>query len=131
MKKLICILLALALAFVLAACTAKDDPGDAEEPAVSFAGVYDIVRIDAGEASVSEDELQMLRQRGDEAYLSLSEDGTGLMCIAGDEQEFTYDPETGVIHMDGVDSVMDFGEDGLPIVTDQNGSMTLRKRPED
>lgn len=131
MKKLICILLALALAFVLAACTAKDDPGEAEEPAVSFAGVYDIVSIDAGDASASEEDLQTLRQRGLDAYLSLSEDGTGLMSIAGAEQAFTYDPETGVIHMDGVDSVMEPGEDGLLTVTDQEGSMTLRKRPED
>ena len=125
MKKTISILLVLAMILLLAACSKP-----AEEP-VDYTGTYDVIRIDAGDNSVSEEELQSLRDLGYESVLSFASDGTGLMSIAGQEADFTYDAATGTITVNGLDSQMAFNEDGQLVITEEGGQMILEKRAEE
>lgn len=125
MKKTISILLILAMILLLAACSKP-----AEEP-VDYTGTYDVIRIDAGDNSVSEEELQSLRDLGYESVLSFASDGTGLMSIAGQEADFTYDAATGTITVNGLDSQMAFNEDGQLVITEEGGQMILEKRAEE
>ena len=125
MKKTISILLILAMILLLAACSKP-----AEEP-VDYTGTYDVIRIDAGDNSVSEEELQSLRDLGYESVLSFAADGTGLMSIAGQEADFTYDAATGTITVNGLDSQMAFNEDGQLVITEEGGQMILEKRAEE
>ena len=124
MKKYISILLILALTFALTACSSKSEP-------VDYTGTYDVVRIDAGEMTASEEDLQALRDLGYEAVMSFADDGTGLMSIAGQENDFTYDAATGKIDVDGAVSMMKFNEDGQLLVFDDQGTMYLEKRTEE
>ena len=121
MKRVFSILLVLAMIFVLAACSSKSEP-------VDYTGTSDVIRIDAGDSSASEEEMQDLRDLGFDAVMSFASDGTGLMSIGGQESDFTYDAETGVIHLNGADSKMEFNEEGQLIVTDGSGTMYLEKR---
>ena len=124
MKKYISILLILALTLALTACSSKPEP-------VDYTGTYDVVRIDAGEMTASEEDLQALRDLGYEAVMSFADDGTGLMSIAGQENDFTYDAATGKIDVDGAVSMMKFNEDGQLLVFDDQGTMYLEKRTEE
>ncbi|MBP5750260.1 MAG: hypothetical protein J6X24_05690 [Firmicutes bacterium] len=124
MKRVLSILLALAMIFVLAACGAKSEP-------VDYTGTYDIIKIEAGEMSATEEDLQMLRDLGFEAVMSFASDGTGLMSVAGQENDFTYDASTGIIHMEGGDSKLEFNEAGQLTVSDDGGTMYLEKRAEE
>ncbi len=124
MKKYISILLILALTLALTACSSKSEP-------VDYTGTYDVVRIDAGEMTASEEDLQALRDLGYEAVMSFADDGTGLMSIAGQENDFTYDAATGKIDVDGAVSMMKFNEDGQLLVFDDQGTMYLEKRTEE
>ncbi|MBQ2096516.1 MAG: hypothetical protein II474_11470 [Firmicutes bacterium] len=126
MKKLVSIALVLILVFALAACGKEAAP----EP-VDYTGTYDIVKIDAGEASADEEAMQQLRDLGYEAILSFAADGTGLMSIAGEENDFTYDAEAGTINMNGADSKMEFNEEGQLLISDDGGTMYLEKRTEE
>ena len=123
MKKAFSIFLAIAMIFALAACTKE-----AAEP-VDYTGTYDIIKIEAGEMSASEEDLQTLRDLGYEAVMSFASDGTGLMSIAGEENDFTYDNAT--INMGGADSKMEFNEEGQLVVYDDGGTMYLEKRAEE
>ena len=123
MKKLISIMLVLALVLALAACS-KSEP-------IDYTGTYDVVRIDAGDASATEEDMQSLRDLGYEAVMSFASDGTGLMSIAGQESDFTYDAAKGTINMNGVDSKMSFNEDGQLVVEDNGGMMYLEKRADE
>ena len=124
MKKYISILLILALTLALTACSSKSEP-------VDYTGTYDVVRIDAGEMTASEEDLQALRDLGYEAVMSFASDGTGLMSVAGQENDFTYDAENATINMGGADSKMEFNEDGQLVVYDDGGTMYLEKRAEE
>ncbi len=124
MKKYISILLILALTLALTACSSKSEP-------VDYTGTYDVVRIDAGEMTASEEDLQALRDLGYEAVMSFADDGTGLMSIAGQENDFTYDAATGKIDVDGAISLLKFNEDGQLLVYDDQGTMYLEKRTEE
>ena len=126
MKRFVSIVLALALVFALAACTKEAAP----EP-MDYTGTYDVIKIEAGEASADEAALQQLRDLGYEAILSFAEDGTGLMSIAGEENDFTYDAEAGTINMNGADSKMEFNEEGQLLISDDGGTMYLEKRTEE
>ena len=125
MKRFLSLALALILILTLAAC-AKETA----EP-VDYTGTYDIVKIDAGDASADEEAMQQLRDLGYEAILSFAADGTGLMSIAGEENDFTYDAEAGTINMNGADSKMEFNEDGQLLISDGGGTMYLEKRTEE
>ena len=124
MKKVLCIALALALILAMAACTKQVE---AAEP-VDYSGTYDIIKIDAGEASASEEDMQTLRELGYEAIMSFADDGTGMMSIANQESDFTYDAEAGTVNMNGGEATMAFDEDGLLVITDEDGAMYLEKR---
>ena len=126
MKRFLSLALALILIFALAACGKEAAP----EP-VDYTGTYDIVNIDAGEASADEEAMQQLRDLGYEAILSFAADGTGLMSIAGEENDFTYDAEAGTINMNGADSKMEFNEEGQLLISDGGGTMYLEKRTEE
>ena len=126
MKRFLSLSLALILIFALAACGKEAAP----EP-VDYTGTYDIVKIDAGEASADEEAMQQLRDLGYEAILSFAADGTGLMSIAGEENDFTYDAEAGTINMNGADSKMEFNEEGQLLISDGGGTMYLEKRTEE
>ena len=125
MKKAFSIFLALAMIFALAACTKE-----AAEP-VDYTGTYDIIKIEAGEMSASEEDLQTLRDLGYEAVMSFASDGTGLMSVAGQENDFTYDAENATINMGGADSKMEFNEAGQLLISDGGGTMYLEKRTEE
>ena len=125
MKKAFSIFLALAMIFALAACTKE-----AAEP-VDYTGTYDIIKIEAGEMSASEEDLQTLRDLGYEAVMSFASDGTGLMSVAGQENDFTYDAEKATINMGGADSKMEFNEAGQLLISDGGGTMYLEKRTEE
>ena len=125
MKKVFSIFLAIAMIFALAACTKE-----AAEP-VDYTGTYDIIKIEAGEMSASEEDLQTLRDLGYEAVMSFASDGTGLMSVAGQENDFTYDAEKATINMGGADSQMEFNEEGQLVVFDDGGTMYLEKRAEE
>ena len=124
MKRVLSILLVLAMIFVLAACSSKSEP-------IDYTGTYDVVKIDAGDASATEEDMQELRDLGFEAVMSFASDGTGLMSIAGQESDFTYDAEAGTIHLNGADSKMEFNADGQLLVTDDAGTMYLEKRTDE
>ena len=126
MKRFLSLALALILIFALASCGKEAAP----EP-VDYTGTYDIVKIDAGEASADEEAMQQLRDLGYEAILSFAADGTGLMSIAGEENDFTYDAEAGTINMNGADSKMEFNEAGQLLISDGGGTMYLEKRTEE
>jgi|GEM_PF-3290743 len=126
MKRFLSLALALILIFALVACTKEA----ASEP-VDYTGTYDIVKIDAGEASADEEAMQQLRDLGYEAIMSFAADGTGLMSIAGEENDFTYDAEAGTINMNGADSKMEFNEAGQLLISDGGGTMYLEKRTEE
>ena len=126
MKRVLSLALALILIFALAACGKEAAP----EP-VDYTGTYDIVKIDAGEASADAEAMQQLRDLGYEAILSFAADGTGLMSIAGEENDFTYDAEAGTINMNGADSKMEFNEAGQLLISDGGGTMYLEKRTEE
>ena len=126
MKRFLSLSLALILIFALAACGKEAAP----EP-VDYTGTYDIVKIDAGEAAADEEAMQQLRDLGYEAILSFAADGTGLMSIAGEENDFTYDAEAGTINMNGADSKMEFNEAGQLLISDGGGTMYLEKRTEE
>ena len=126
MKRFLSLVLALILIFALAACGKEAAP----EP-VDYTGTYDIVKIDAGEASADEEAMQQLRDLGYEAIMSFAADGTGLMSIAGEENDFTYDAEAGTINMNGADSKMEFNEAGQLLISDGGGTMYLEKRTEE
>ncbi|MBP5224271.1 MAG: hypothetical protein J6Z38_01635 [Lachnospiraceae bacterium] len=121
MKRVLSILLVLAMIFVLAACSSKSEP-------IDYTGTYDVVKIEAGDSSASEEDMQALRDLGFDAVMSFASDGTGLMSIGGQESDFTYDAETGIIHLNGADSKMEFNADGQLLVTDGGGTMYLEKR---
>lgn len=125
MKKAFSIFLALAMIFALAACTKE-----AAEP-VDYTGTYDIIKIEAGEMSASEEDLQALQDLGYEAVMSFASDGTGLMSVAGQENDFTYDAENATINMGGADSRMEFNAEGQLVVYDDGGTMYLEKRAEE
>ena len=125
MKKAFSIFLALAMIFALAACTKE-----AAEP-VDYTGTYDIIKIEAGEMSASEEDLQTLRDLGYEAVMSFASDGTGLMSVAGQENDFTYDAENATINMNGADSRMEFNAEGQLVVYDDGGTMYWEKRAEE
>ena len=125
MKKAFSIFLAIAMIFALAACTKE-----AAEP-VDYTGTYDIIKIEAGEMSASEEDLQTLRDLGYEAVMSFASDGTGLMSVAGQENDFTYDAENATINMGGADSKMEFNEEGQLLISDGGGTMYLEKRTEE
>ena len=126
MKRFLSLALALILIFALAACGKEAAP----EP-VDYTGTYDIVKIDAGEVSADEEAMQQLRDLGYEAIMSFAADGTGLMSIAGEENDFTYDAEAGTINMNGADSKMEFNEAGQLLISDGGGTMYLEKRTEE
>ncbi|MBR3749838.1 MAG: hypothetical protein IKN28_08205 [Firmicutes bacterium] len=125
MKKIFSIFLALAMILALAAYTKE-----AAEP-VDYTGTYDIIKIEAGEMSASEEDLQALRDLGYEAVMSFASDGTGLMSVAGQENDFTYDAENATINMDGADSKMEFNEEGQLVIYDDGGTMYLEKRTQE
>ena len=129
MKRFLSLVLALILIFTLAACTKEAAP----EP-VDYTGTYDIVKIDAGEASADEEAMQQLRDLGYEAILSFAADGTGLMSIAGEENDFTYDAEAGTINNfleEEIVDKMEFNEEGQLLISDGGGTMYLEKRTEE
>ena len=128
MKKAISIFLAFAMIFALAACTKE---AAAPVDPVDYTGTYDIIKIDAGEMSASEDDLKTLRDLGFEAVMMFASDGTGLMSVAGKENDFTYDIEKAIINMGGADSQMEFNEEGQLVVFDDGGTMYLEKRAEE
>lgn len=125
MKKIFSIFLALAMILALAACTKE-----AAEP-VDYTGTYDIIKIEAGEMSASEEDLQALQDLGYEAVMSFASDGTGLMSVAGQENDFTYDAENATINMGGADSKMEFNEEGQLVIYDDGGTMYLEKRTQE
>ena len=125
MKRVLSILLVLAMILALAACAKQE-----AEP-VDYSGTYDVIRIDAGSDSVSEEALQSLREQGFEAVMSFASDGTGLMSIIGQENDFTYDAAAGTMSMNGGESKLWFNEDGQLIVEDESGTMYLEKRTEE
>jgi hypothetical protein len=125
MKKTISILLILVMVLLLAACSKP-----AEEK-IDYTGTYDVVLIEAGDQSVSAEELQNLRELGYEAIMSFADDGTGLMSIGGEENDFTYDAEAGTITMNGLESKMEFNEAGQLVILEDGASMTLEKRAEE
>ena len=136
MKRIVSIALILALVFAFTACSKEEpaeldpQPEQMEEP-VDYTGIYDVIKIEAGEASASEEDLQMLRNSGYELYMRFESDGTGVVCIAHNETPFTYDFEKGVITVSGVESGMEFDENGYLVVLDDGGAMYLKKRIEE
>ena len=125
MKKFVSIALALVLILSLAACTKESAPD------VDYTGTYDVVKIDAGEASVDEETMQQMRDLGHEAILSFAADGTGLMSLMGEESDFTYDKQAGTIKMEGEDYKMEFNEEGQLMISDDEATMYLEKRTEE
>ena len=123
MKKVLSVMLALAMILALAAC-AKSEP-------IDYTGTYDVVKIEAGEQSASEEDMQSLRDLGFEAVMSFASDGTGLMSIAGQESDFTYDAAANTINMNGAASKMEFNEEGQLLVFDGGGTMYLEKRADE
>lgn len=125
MKRVLSIVLALIMTLALAACTKET-----AEP-VDYTGTYDIIKIEAGEMSASEEDLQALQDLGYEAVMSFASDGTGLMSVAGQENDFTYDAENATINMGGADSKMEFNEEGQLVIYDDGGTMYLEKRTQE
>ena len=123
MKKVLSVMLALAMILALAAC-AKSEP-------IDYTGTYDVIKIEAGEQSASEEDMQSLRDLGFEAVMSFASDGTGLMSIAGQESDFTYDAAANTINMNGAASKMEFNEEGQLLVFDGGGTMYLEKRADE
>ena len=107
------------------------EPLDPYAEGYVYTGIYDIIRIDAGDKSASETEMQQLRDRGYDAYMSFGEGGTGLMRIAERDRAFTYDIGSGEAYVDGIKVSLTFQENGLLAATDTGGTMYLLKRPEE
>ena len=93
-----------------------------------YAGIYDIYKIDAAENAVSEVDMRKLRQSGYECYMFFAEDGTGVMQIATESNEFTYDYADGVAYVGNSKVLLHFLEDGELVVVDGSDTMYLRKR---
>ncbi len=124
MKKIISALLVLTLVFALAACAKKAET-------VDYSGVYDVVRIETDGTTATEEDLQALRDLGFDAVVSFAEDGTGIMSIAENDSEFTYDAAAGIMHVGEGESKMEFNEAGQLVITDDSGVMYLEKRTEE
>ena len=154
MKRFWCLLLALLLAFSMAACSAKEEaePSKNTEPIETadtermdysgnqtakpnpddtFAATYQIVRIEtvSGEGSADEATMQNIRDRGYRTLLVLQEDGTGVMDLRGELTPFVYDDDNGVITMNNQTSQMTLYEDGTLIIQDKAGTMYLELMP--
>lgn len=151
MKKWWCLLLAVLLAFSLAACSARTSETTTEEPQTAgaetsgysglqmakpnpedtFAATYQIVRIETatGEGSADEATMQSIRDRGYRTLLVLQEDGSGVMDLRGELTPFVYDDDSGVITMNGQTSQMTLSEDGSLVIRDKAGTMYLELMP--
>ncbi|MBO4881343.1 MAG: hypothetical protein J5555_06640 [Firmicutes bacterium] len=146
MKKWWCLILAVLLAFSLAACSAKAPADTTEEPVQTadapdyssvqtakpnpddtFAATYQIMRIETvtGEGSADEATMQNIRDRGYRTLLVLQEDGTGVMDLRGELTPFVYDDDSGVITMNDQTSQMILSEDGTLVISDKAGTMYL------
>ena len=150
MKKWLSLLLAVLLAFSLAACSARAPEETNEEQEMSgseqtpqidysavqtakpnpddtFAATYQIVRIEtvSGEGSADEAIMQDIRDRGYRTLLVLQEDGTGVMDLRGELTPFVYDDDSGVITMNDQTSQMTLSEDGSLVIRDKAGTMYL------
>lgn len=149
MKRVWCLLLAVLLAWSLAACSAKapaetteDQAGTSQSgyvlpggahtakpnPEDTFAATYQITRIEtvSGEGSADEAAMQSIRDRGYRTLLVLQEDGSGVMDLRGELTPFQYDDNTGIITMNGQESQMVLSEDGSLIISDSAGTMYLQ-----
>jgi hypothetical protein len=152
MKRFWCLLLALLLAFTVAACSANAPAETTEEPIQTadasridyssqqtakpnpddtFAATYQIVRIETvnGEGSADEATMQNIRDRGYRTLLVLQEDGTGVMDLRGELTPFVYDDDNGVITMNNQTSQMTLYEDGTLVIQDKAGTMYLELMP--
>ena len=154
MKKVWCLILAVLLAFSLAACSAKAPADTTEDPAAveksgsvqsaeapdyssvqtakpnpddTFAATYQIMRSEtvSGEGSADEATMQNIRDRGYRTLLVLQEDGTGVMDLRGELTPFVYDDDSGVITMNDQTSQMILSEDGTLVISDKAGTMYL------
>lgn len=89
MKKLIALVLALALCLSLAAC--GDDKGGSKS-ADSVAGRYYLINmIEAGTSYTPDDMADMYGLSEYEMYIDLNADGTAVLCEAGDGEKYTSD----------------------------------------
>ena len=114
MKKILRALLALSLVFCLFSCKAKN-------PDIS--GNYQLLKIDAGDSSVSEDDMKTLRDMGMDILLTVEKDGTAKLDVFGEITNMTFDFEKMTFSADG-SSNMDFKyENKQLILTDSSGSM--------
>ena len=110
MKKILAILLAVAMIAALAACSGKT------KASYNDAGYYSVFSITEDGETMSQAELEEL---GLEIYMELKDDGTGVINIAGDETRITWEDgsitnegETKAYALAGGMLTLDLSEDG-------------------
>ena len=93
MKKLLSLLLALAMVFTLAACGGKSDSKkkDKEEEEDGIAGKYMLVSVEVDGEEM--DEEDMLDEYGEGSYIEIDEDGTAVMKIDGEKMDMEWEDD--------------------------------------
>lgn len=128
MKKLLSLLLALAMVFTLAACGNKesktDDKKEAEEDGIS--GKYLLTSVEEDGEEMSKEDME--EEYGDDSYIEIDEDGTAVMKIDGDKMDMEWEDDE-IWNADDEDEKfeLDINEKkGTVTVTfEDNGEITL------
>ena len=128
MKKLFTVLSLVLLLSGLCAC-ASDKETEKEE-AIDLSGKWLLIRVDAEENGLSEEDLQSLHEVGLDILLTLEKDGTGTFDLLSDVYDVTYDVKEMTLYM--YDNSVDMRyEDGLLYLSEEGSEMVLERLPEE
>lgn len=140
LRTILCLVLALSMAFCFAACSDsdKDKDEDEDEAESSAAGTYYFYEMtDDGETiSVADLEAQLeeyAEYMEEEIsleeffYLELNKDGTGKLCMMGEEMEMEWDEEH-IWPVDEADEPVEYTISGKKLTMSQDGTTIILKK---
>lgn len=120
MKKLTALLLAALLLLSLgAAASAEEMPS---------AGAYTLTGMTDENGKSLEEEIAALTEMGEQAVLTVAEDGSAVLDLFGETAELRFDPAAGVVLIDEEPSPYTVSESTL-LLYDPNSGLSLRFAP--
>ena len=104
LRSILCLVLALCMVMCFAACSDNDRDDDDEEEEDSIVGTYQFYEMTQDGETISradlEEELEAYAEYMEEeidmdefCYLKLKKDGTGMLCMMGEEMDMEYDDD--------------------------------------
>ena len=131
LSSIICLLVVASLALCITGCDLISDLGSAVG-ITSIAGTYQMVEMVSEDMTITREDLESMAQLSDMdpdeiCYLILNDDGTGFICLMGEEMDMAY-ADGEIWPVDAPDEKVPFTVSGNTLTIEQDGAKMVFKK---